>query len=404
MACGSGKIHLWEPQSGTLSRSLSTGPEPPYPVISFDGTMIATHSSDAGIRLWDATTGKVRAVLCQPEPVGSTRGVLKFAPNGRFLVVMNGGLQIEIWDIATARRLKVTEEPDLNPRSNPTGCYAAISPDGDIVATCVCSTLQLWEAPTGRKVGCDLNLGSGIVKADLAFSSDGQFLIGPGSGMRPVAKFLSSELADVNSHWIPFPRPTHPWMVGEGMTSDVRLTRSIAEGYWPKWVRDQCLLALSPDGKMVARSKKVVGKEQLVSVCDSITGEEVTCCPGKCSTASFSPDGTSIALLGNGYLKLHDVASGREIRKFEIALPTPHSMENGVHAPLAFSPNGKLLAATDANFSIRLWEIATGTQLPPLRGHHGRVLSLAFAPDSQRLLSGSEDTTALIWDVASLMR
>src|SRR5262249_33726237 len=119
---------------------------------------------------------------------------------------------------------------------------------------------------------------------------------------------------------------------------------------------------------------------------------------------SFSPDGKSIALLDSGYLKLHDVASGREIRRFGIALPTPHLMEAGAHGPLAFSPNGKLLAVPDVNFSIRLWEVATGTQLPPLRGHHGRVLSLAFASDSQRLLSGSEDTTALIWDVAPLMK
>jgi WD40 repeat protein len=408
MACGGGKIHLWEPQSGTLSRSFSTGREPPYPVISFDGTVIATHSSDAGIRLWDATTAKERAVPYQPKLFGTTGRLLTFSPDGRFLVV-SGGLQIETWEVATARRLKVSEEPDLNPRSNPSGCYASISPDGDIVATCVCGTLQLWEAQTGRRVGCGLNLGSGVVKADLAFSSDGQFLIGPGPGMRPVAKFLSSELADVHSHCIPFPRPPHPWMVGEGITSDVPLTRSIAQGNWPKWVNDQSykgLLALSPDGKMVARRKTVAGNEWLVSLCKSITGEEVSRTPGTGyrSTASFSPDGRSIALLGNGYLKLHDAASGREIRSFEIALPTPHLMESGAHGPLAFSPNGKLLAATNVNFSIRLWEVATGKELPPLRGHHGRVLSLAFASDSQRLLSGSEDTTALIWDVASLMK
>jgi WD40 repeat protein len=151
MACGGGKLHLWEPQTGSLIRSFSTGRETIYPTISFDGKVIATHGTD-GIRLWDATTGKERSVLYQPKPFGLTHGVLTFSPDGRYLVV-NGGLQIERWEVATACRVQISEEPDLNASSNHNGCYAAISPDGDIVATCVCGTLQLWEAQTGRKVG-----------------------------------------------------------------------------------------------------------------------------------------------------------------------------------------------------------------------------------------------------------
>jgi WD40 repeat protein len=229
--------------------------------------------------------------------------------------------------------------------------------------------------------------------------------------MRPVAKFLSLELADVNSHWIPFPQPPHPWMVGEGITSDVPLTRSVAQGNWPKWVNDRSyegLLAMSPDGNMVARAKNktVAGKEWLVSLCDSITGEEVsrTTCPGHWSSARFSPDGRSIALLGAGYFKLFDVTSGREVRAFAIPLPTPSNLGVGMHGPQAFSPDGELLAAADVNSNIRLWEVATGKELAPLRGHHGRVLSLAFTEDGRRLLSGSEDTTALIWDVSKIAK
>src|SRR5262249_16765391 len=190
-----------------------------------------------------------------------------------------------------------------------------------------------------------------------AFSADGQFLIGPGPGMRPVAKFLSSELADVHSQCSPFPRPPHPWMVGEGLTSDVPLTRSVAQGNWPKWVNDQTykgLLSLSPDGKMVARRKTVAGNEWLVSLIDSETGEEVSRvpCSGHCSNASFSPDGRSTALLGSGYLRLHDAASGRELRNFEIALPKPHLMEHGAHGPLAFSPIPNILTVPHTHFCI----------------------------------------------------
>ena len=72
--------------------------------------------------------------------------------------------------------------------------------------------------------------------------------------------------------------------------------------------------------------------------------------------------------------------------------------------PLAFSPDGRLLASAGVNCNVRLWDVATGQELGPLRGHHGPVLSLAFAPDSQRLLSGSVDTTALMWDVSAIAK
>jgi hypothetical protein len=34
-----------------------------------------------------------------------------------------------------------------------------------------------------------------------------------------------------------------------------------------------------------------------------------------------------------------------------------------------------------------------------LKGHEGRVLSVTFSADGRRLISGSEDTTSLVWDI-----
>jgi hypothetical protein len=46
------------------------------------------------------------------------------------------------------------------------------------------------------------------------------------------------------------------------------------------------------------------------------------------------------------------------------------------------------------------WDIATGWLLPALMGQQARIQSPAFTTDGRRLTSGSDDTTALVGDVA----
>src|SRR5262249_56023145 len=69
---------------------------------------------------------------------------------------------------------------------------------------------------------------------------------------------------------------------------------------------------------------------------------------------------------------------------------------------LAWSPDGTRLAATSRNdFSVRVWEVASGKMVPgPLRHSH-EITSLAWEPDGQRLATGSADETVKIWNAAT---
>jgi WD40 repeat protein/DNA-binding SARP family transcriptional activator len=72
----------------------------------------------------------------------------------------------------------------------------------------------------------------------------------------------------------------------------------------------------------------------------------------------------------------------------------------GAVTSVAFSPDGRLLAAGADSGLIYLWRVADRQLIGICHGHASHVWSLAFGGAAgQQLLSGSADTTVRIWDV-----
>ncbi|KAJ2769444.1 general transcription repressor, partial [Coemansia nantahalensis] len=110
----------------------------------------------------------------------------------------------------------------------------------------------------------------------------------------------------------------------------------------------------------------------------------------------FSPDGTTI-LSGSGdrTVRLWNLDSGKQVCKFTIDMGPKDAGVTSV----AFSPNGKLVAAASLDRMIRLWDVSSGYMPQRVEGHKDSVYAVAFSPDGQSLLSGSLDKTLRIWDL-----
>ena len=102
---------------------------------------------------------------------------------------------------------------------------------------------------------------------------------------------------------------------------------------------------------------------------------------------AFSRDGTTLASASNdGTVKLWNVATRTNIRTLE------HSSSVGA---VAFSPDGKILASH--SHDVNLWDVPTGQNIATLfRSYSGGAV--AFSRDGTILASGSADNKVRLWE------
>ncbi|KAG1229426.1 hypothetical protein G6F68_019386 [Rhizopus microsporus] len=69
---------------------------------------------------------------------------------------------------------------------------------------------------------------------------------------------------------------------------------------------------------------------------------------------------------------------------------------------VAFSPDGRIIAAASLDKMIRIWDTHNGILLERLEGHKDSVYSVAFMPDGKMLVSGSLDKTLKLWQLGAM--
>jgi serine/threonine protein kinase/WD40 repeat protein len=106
---------------------------------------------------------------------------------------------------------------------------------------------------------------------------------------------------------------------------------------------------------------------------------------------ALSGDGTRVALSGweQRRVQVHDRATGAELARFN---PPAEC------ADVAWSNDGRLLAATCQDFNTYVWNVPLGRQQAVLRGHRAIPHGPAFTRNGDRLVTWSWDRTLRLWD------
>ena len=156
---------------------------------------------------------------------------------------------------------------------------------------------------------------------------------------------------------------------------------------------------------------------------DLVTTSALICQDGRTAITISNPGEASVwrggqakVIAGVAIAGLDNVGVDRECRRLLVAnldfnveirsLATGAKLaELGGHEAsvltAAFSPDGNSVVTGAQDGTARLWDARTGRQRALLSGHDWHVVAAEFSPDGRRVLTASEDKTARVWDAAT---
>lgn len=346
------------------------GPADQVSAVAFspDGRELAAGSWDGVVRIWNRTTGELRASFA--GQAGDPIRDVSFSSDGKYLAValvqkQMGQIQAEvkavttnscaqIWDAQTGR---VVRTFPLN-RSTLQHVLLRFSPDGTKLAA---ASNQLdcvvFNVTTGEKLA---TLSAAGLTESIAFSPDGSLLVT--GGHDGIARFWD----------------TRTWQETGAVQGNTH--RMYAADF-------------SPDGKLLATS----GGDGDVKLWEVASRREIATIPGQGVEVygiAFSQDGKTLAVGAyDNSVRIYDVATQRRLRWLR--------GHTDYISSVAFSPDGKTLASGSADRTVKLWDLAEASSEIALEGHKDWAWSVAFSPDSRMLASASKDATAKMWNIAT---
>lgn len=465
-----GQINSWNLTTGELQRTISVA-KPPHSstpgeycpfdrmvgiASSPDGQRLACGPWGSEVKLWDAHSGAELATL---EGNISSVARLIFSPDGKQVAIKGeSDPTLRLWSVEHGRLIhSITVGPECREFAfNSDGTLIASSEDhGDLIVSDIKEKYTvnrlhghtggieamifdpggrwLWSAGPGhggdvvkgwdlsRVVQSSTTLTNSSKKAAkktaasrVAFSADGRYVLTDNNRFPAIWSLKSGKVStrlkssdsglwqglaavvqtsnDLNCSLFRL------WWGDDGTRVAACTSRGVqlwnaADGNETQRVRADCVFsAINADGTKCALAMR----EGTIKVCETSQGNVLWQAKGEGdfygAMLAFSPDGRLLAasFSGSNSKQLTDI---RDTVTGSLICSLPHERSD----PVCFNPDSTHLAAIQAN-EILLWSLATGEAERTLRGHSEPVKTIAFSTDGKRLASGGEDGRVIIWD------
>ena len=158
-------------------------------------------------------------------------------------------------------------------------------------------------------------------------------------------------------------------------------------------------VAFNPSGVLASGSW-----DQTVKFWDVVTGRELQGPSGKVKKVqalAFSRDGRWLAAENSSdAVTVWDTATESEVRTLLSDKRQPPTGKNWVYS-IAFNPDGRWLASGLDDKTVRIWDASTGRPIHDLAGQHRSVIYIAVSPDGRLLATGNDEKTIVIWDTST---
>ncbi len=276
---------------------------------------------------------------------------LVFSPDGHLLAAANLS-RLAFWDTKSWR----------SQQSIPTAMARALefSGDGSRLAGLSGTRDQILLIKNPGTKPEQISLENAFGKElSIAFSPDGKFLAGGGTGF-----------------------PMTVWDSASGRTL-ARWTGKTGNVSCPVFTPDgQSLIFASQDGRV--RSWHFNKKNEPTA---QLAGHKK-----EVWALAFTPDGTGLLSAGDDHaIKLWNTRDGH--------LQLTLNGHKALVTSLAINRTGTLLASASFDNTVRLWELSGGKPGLVFEAHTDRIRAVAFSPDGLTVASAGSDKTVRLWDV-----
>ncbi|MGE5655486.1 MAG: eIF2A-related protein [Actinomycetota bacterium] len=349
------KVQLWD-QNGKEIGTLEGHTDRVNSVsFSHDGTTLASASNDQTVKLWQTQLPLLRHLRAHNQRVMD----VSFRPDGKIFASASEDATIKLWDIHGNFQ-------QLLKGHNLLVDNVSFSPNSDkIVSTSRDDTVKIWtrqeKGYKQEKRNPIFTRSSTLGDSSVSFNPDLKKSLIIVADTQGIVWFI-----DTNGNKIKHPLQAHKSPIFK--------------------------LIFSPDGKSFATASddgtvkiwNEGGKLQHI-LKEHTSGVEYV---------SFSRDGNRIATASqDSTVKLWD-RNGNLLKTL-----TGHS---ATVTSVSFSPDGDKIATASNDRTIKLWKL-DGTLITTLKGHNNTVNAVTFHPyNGNILISGSSDTTIIIWSLENL--